>query len=151
MTEFETERTMPAGADAVFAVVSDLERLTEWLPHEVRVRPTDDDPGSDPARGAKNHVTEVHARVEPRHTDAYGLVRVRSDQMRVEWGGGDSTDYAGYLQVMGDDPDRSSVLLHLSFLGDQPETHTDRAADDVRRGLDTGLDNLARMVAGRAR
>ena len=149
MTEFETERTMPAGADAVFAVVSDLERLTEWLPHEIRVRPIHDDPGSDPVRGGSD-VTEVHAEVEPRHVDAHGLVRVRPEQMRVEWGGGDSTDYAGHLQVMGDDPDRSSVLLHLSFLGDQPETHTEQAADEVRRGLDAGLENLARMLAERA-
>ena len=138
---------MPAGPDAVFAAVSDLERLTESLPHGIRMRPTDDDPGRDPAR-AGGDVTEVHAEVVPRHVDAHGLVRVRPDQMRVEWGGGGSTDYAGSLQVMCDHPDRSSVL-HLSFLGDQPETRTEQPADEMR-GLDAGLDGLARMLAERA-
>lgn len=39
MAEFEAERGMPATADQVFAVVSDLDRLQEWLPAPVEVRP----------------------------------------------------------------------------------------------------------------
>jgi uncharacterized protein YndB with AHSA1/START domain len=40
MAEFELERPMPASAEAVFAVVSDLDRLPQWLPEAVRVRPS---------------------------------------------------------------------------------------------------------------
>ncbi|MDN5747998.1 MAG: SRPBCC family protein [Pseudonocardia sp.] len=142
MTEFETERSMPADADTVFAVASDLERLTEWLPHSVTVRPTDD------GAAGKDVTREVHADVEPRGVDTHGLVRVRSDQMRVEWGG-EASDYAGYLQVMGVEPDQSSVLLHLSFLGDQPETRDAAEADEVRGWLDDGLEKLHRLIAER--
>ena len=65
--------------------------------------------------------------------------------MRVEWGD-DAGEYAGYLQVMGSDPDRSSVLVHLSFLGRQPQTHGGAAAAEVRAWLDEALTRLERLV-----
>lgn len=132
MAEFEAERAMPAGAEAVFAVVADLERLPEWLPSPVQVRPTESG--------------EVHADVEPRGVDAAGLVRVRPEQLRVEWGA-DGPDYTGWLQVEHADPGRSSVLLHLSFLGHQPETRGGEAPAEVRRWLDESLGRLEQLVA----
>jgi hypothetical protein len=132
MAEFELERQMPAAADRVFAIVSDLDRLDEWLPEAVRVQP----------RGAGT----LHADIPPRGTSGEGLVRVRVEQRRVEWGSEDSPDYAGWLQVMHAGDDESSVLLHLSFLGDQPETHGGHAPDEVRRWLDEALTRLRRLV-----
>jgi uncharacterized protein YndB with AHSA1/START domain len=134
MAEFEAERRMPAEAEAVFAVVGDLDRLPEWMPDPVGVRPTGDG--------------EVHADVEPRDVHADGLARVRPEQLRLEWGSEGSPDYAGYLQVQHADDGHSSVLLHLSFLGHQPETHGGRAADEVQAWLDDSLERLERLVAG---
>jgi uncharacterized protein YndB with AHSA1/START domain len=131
MAEFEAERGMPADARTVFGVASDLERLSQWLPEPVDVRPTGDG--------------EVHADVSPRGVHEDGLVRVSPDQLRVEWG--HAPEYAGWLQVEHADPGRSSVLLHLSFLGDQPETHRRAAADEVRGWLDDALARLERLVA----
>ena len=121
---------MPADAERVFAVVSDLDRLPGWLPSPVDVRQTGDG--------------EVHADVSERG-DAEGTVRVRPEQLRVEWG--HAPDYAGWLQVEHADGDRSSVVLHLSFLGDQPETHGGAPAADVRRWLDDALTRLESLVA----
>lgn len=121
---------MPADAERVFAVVSDLDRLSGWLPSPVDVRPTGDG--------------EVHADVPERGVDAEGTVRVRDEQLRVEWG--HAPDYAGYLQVEHADEGRSSVLLHLSFLGDQPETHGGRPAQEVQRWLDEALERLEGLV-----
>ena len=123
---------MPATATAVFAVVSDLERLSEWLPEAVRVRPSGED--------------TVHAEVPPRSVDAEGLVDVRPDQLRVEWGSEATPDYSGWLQVMHAGDDHSSVLLHLSFLGHQPETHGGRAPQQVNVWLAEALDRLERLV-----
>ena len=50
MAEFEAERRMPAEAEQVFAIVGDLDRLSEWMPTPIGVRPTGDG--------------EVHADVE---------------------------------------------------------------------------------------
>jgi uncharacterized protein YndB with AHSA1/START domain len=137
MAEFEARREMPADADEVFAVVADLDRLPDWLPSSVDVQPAGD--------GA------VHADVEPRgddgaRVDEDGLVRVRPEQLRVEWG--HAPDYAGWLQVEHAEPGNSSVVLHLSFLGDQPETHGGAPADEVQRWLDDGLTRLEGLVAG---
>jgi hypothetical protein len=136
MSEFEDERPMPAGRDAVIAVVSDLGRLSEWLPPSVAVR-TLDGTGGDGAHA-------VQAEIGSRGV-ARGVARVRAEQMRVEWGD-DAGRYAGYLQVMGGDGDRSSVLVHLSFLGEQAETHGGSAAEQVRTWLDEALTRLAGLV-----
>jgi hypothetical protein len=81
------------------------------------------------------------------HAD--GLVGVRPEQLRLEWGSEDSPDYAGWLQVEHAEPGHSSVVMHLSFLGDQPETrsHGD-APGQVRGWLDDALGRLERVVAG---
>ena len=129
MAEFESERDMPADADTVFAVVADLERLPEWMPPPVGVRPTGEADG-------------VHADVEPRGVHAEGMVRVRPEQLRVEWGGEANPDYVGWLQVMHADPHRSSVTLHLSFLGHQPETHAGPEAAQVQRWIEDALTRL---------
>ena len=74
---------------------------------------------------------------------------VRPEQLRLEWGSENSPDYAGWLQVEHAEPGHSSVVMHLSFLGDQPETrsHGD-AAGQVRGWLDDALGRLERVVAG---
>jgi uncharacterized protein YndB with AHSA1/START domain len=130
MAEFEAERRMAAGAERVFAVVSDLDRLPSWLPSPVDVRPSGEG--------------EVHADVPERGVEAEGTVEVRPEQLRVEWGR--APDYAGWLQVEHAEEERSSVVLHLSFLGDQPETHGGAPADEVRRWLDDALARLDRLV-----
>jgi uncharacterized protein YndB with AHSA1/START domain len=131
MAEFEAERGIPAAAERVFAVVSDLDRLPDWMPTPVTVRPTGEG--------------EVHADVPARGVEAEGTVRVRPDQLRVEWA--HAPEYAGWLQVEHAEGERSSVLLHLSFLGDQPETHGGAPADEVRRWLDDALARLEHLVA----
>jgi uncharacterized protein YndB with AHSA1/START domain len=131
MTEFEVERGMPASADAVFAVVSDLDRLPEWLPAPVDVRSTGEG--------------EVHADIEVRGVESDGTVGVRPEQLRVEWGHG--AEYAGWLQVEHGAPGRSSVVLHLSFLGHQPETrkHGD-AGPELTVWMEDCLTRLEQLV-----
>lgn len=129
MTEFEAQRGMPAGADAVFAVVSDLDRLPQWLPEPVDVRATGDG--------------EVHADVEKRGVHAQGTVEVRAEQLRVEWG--HAPEYAGWLQVEHAAPDRSSVVLHLSFLGNQTET---RKHGSARHELEEWMEDCLTRLAG---
>lgn len=131
MAEFEAERGIPAAAERVFAVVSDLDRLPDWMPSPVDVRPT----------GASG----VHADVPERGVDAEGTVRVQPEQLRMEWA--HAPEYAGWLQVEHAEGERSTVLLHLSFRGNQPETRGGAPADDVRRWLDDSLARLERLVS----
>lgn len=131
MTEFEAERGMPVSADAVFAVVSDLDRLPEWLPEPVDVRSTGDG--------------EVHADIAERGVQADGTVEVRPAQLRVEWG--HAPEYAGWLQVEHAAPGRSSVVLHLSFLGKQTETRKHGSAGpELESWMQDCLDRLEGLV-----
>jgi uncharacterized protein YndB with AHSA1/START domain len=135
MAEFEREKQMPADAERVFDVAADVEHLDRWLPDMVSVHPS----------GAQAVDVDVH-RPEGEHHGT-GTLGVHRDQLRMEWGRRGSADYAGWLQVAHAGGGRSSVTLHLSFLGDQPESHGGDAAAGIERRLDDALDRLAGLVA----
>jgi uncharacterized protein YndB with AHSA1/START domain len=137
MAEFEREKQMPAEAERVFDVVADIEHLDRWLPDTVAVHPT----GAD--------AVDVDVQRPDGEHHATGTVGVRREQLRLEWGGRGTADYTGWLQVSHADGGRSYVTLHLSFLGDQPESHGGKAAADLERRLDDALDRLAELVAER--
>lgn len=132
MSEFERERAMPAPADRVFAVAGDVDLLDRWLPEGIHVEPSG--PNA--------------AHVDVGGTEQEATVGVQTDQRRLEWGLRGRADYTGWLQVMAADGDRSSVVLHLSFHGDQPQNHGGAAAEEVGARLDDALDRLADLVSG---
>ncbi|MDP9417324.1 MAG: SRPBCC family protein [Actinomycetota bacterium] len=136
MSEFEATRTVPAPPDAVFAVVSDLATLDEWLPPGVHITPV-----------ADNVVTAEGPAVpeSPRE----GVAGVSADQRRVEWGSRGDGRYAGWLQVHDENELGSDVTLHLSFLGEQPQAHGGAAAREVEQMLQESLDRLAGLVERR--
>ena len=133
MSEHEVSRVVQAPTADVFAVVSDLRRLPEWLPTVEVAEP------ADPATGTDVHV-EGDAGAGDYESD--GFWRPSPDQLRVEWGkpsrGGEGGTYAGWLQV----EDRTSgceVVVHLSFFeGDGPP--------GIERGLAQSLEALADLV-----
>ena len=133
MSEHEVSRVVQAPSAEVFAVVSDVRRLPEWLP-TVQV--------AEPA--APSTGTDVHVEGDAGGGDysSDGFWRPSPDQLRVEWGkpsrGGEAGTYAGWLQV----EDRTSgceVVVHLSFFeGDGPP--------GIEQGLAAALDALADLV-----
>lgn len=134
MAEYEASRSMPATAEVVFDVAGDVEHMGRWLPATIEVTPTD---------------TGVHVEGEAggRRYSAEGLFRSRPEQLRLEWGS-ESDAYAGWLQVSDAAAGASEVTLHLSFLGDQPQTRGE-GGEDVKRGIEEALDRLADLVGQR--
>jgi hypothetical protein len=142
MAEYEVERGMPADAEIVFDVASDLERMDRWLPRDVRVEPV----GPNQVR----YHSDTAAPDSARRRGIVGVVGVDTDQLRVEWGSGDTPDYTGWLQVFHGGTGSSSALLHLSFRGGQPESRADsRAAHLVEHEMSVALDRLADEVGMR--
>lgn len=133
MSEVEVSRVVQAAPEQVWQVVSDAQRLPEWLPHVAISAP------QDPS-------TDVHVQGDVgagEQVDADGFWRVRDDQRRVEWGepsrGGEPSSYAGWLQVQDSGRGGSDVVVHLSFIdGDAPE--------GTGAGLAAALDALADLV-----
>ncbi len=127
MSEHEVSRVLQSTPDAIFAVVSDVDRLPEWLPTVDHARTLTD--GEVELRGSSYQ--------------SEGFWRAEHDQMRVEWAtpsrGGEPGKYAGWLQVADSAGGGSSVTVHLSFLAEQ-------APDSVDTELAQSLESLADLV-----
>ncbi|WP_367138308.1 SRPBCC family protein [Saccharothrix sp. HUAS TT1] len=94
-------RSMPADAEAVFDVVTDLEHLAAWLPAGVEVELY--------GPGLLRLWPRGGARDEPRERQ----VRIDWEDLRVQWGG-DAATYAGSLRVLRMAPGRSAVAVELT-------------------------------------
>jgi len=134
--EYEESRGMPADAEIVFDVLSDLDTMARWLPTAMQVEPA-----------GPNRV-HVEGEEGDRHYDAEGLFRAQRDQLRVEWGS-EGPDYAGWAQVYHSGAGASEVNLHLSFFGDQPMAHEGDAAEQMRQGMREALARLEEEVTRR--
>jgi ribosome-associated toxin RatA of RatAB toxin-antitoxin module len=135
--EYEQSRRMPAAADVVFDIMSDVETMQRWLPTTMEVA----DAGPD----------RVHVEGEAagHHYATDGLFRAEKQQLRMEWGS-EGPDYAGWAQVYHEGDNASEVNLHLSFFGKQPESHRGAAADRMREGMEAALERLEEEVRRRA-
>jgi len=129
---------MPAPADVVFDIMSDIDTMQRWLPATIEV----EDAGPDRVR--------VEGDAGGQHYATAGLFRAEKDQLRMEWGS-EGPDYAGWAQVYHEGDDASEVNLHLSFFGSQPEAHRGAAADRTHAGMQEALERLAQEVARRVR
>jgi hypothetical protein len=134
MAEFEATRGMPADSVIVFGIVSDVDVMSSWLPQGLWV--SHSGPGKLSAGGELVPGGEKHE----------GLFRVSEEQLRVEWGGRDHPQYAGWLQVADGASGTSDVTVHISLI-DEPDSGT--RADEVRGLLDRSLDRLAEEVTRR--
>jgi ribosome-associated toxin RatA of RatAB toxin-antitoxin module len=134
--EYEESRRMPASADVVFDIMSDIETMRRWLPTTIEV----EDAGPDRVH--------IEGDASGQHYAADGLFRAEKDQLRMEWGS-EGPDYAGWAQVYHEGDNASEVNLHLSFFGKQAEAHRGAAADRTRAEMQEALDRLADEVSRR--
>jgi hypothetical protein len=134
--EYEESRGMPADAEIVFDVMSDVNSMARWLPTTMDV----ENAGPD-----KIH---VEGDAGDRHYATDGLFRAEKEQLRMEWGS-EGPDYAGWAQVYHSGAGASEVNLHLSFFGDQPQGHRGASADKLQAEMQEALRRLEEIVASR--
>jgi hypothetical protein len=132
---------MPADSRTVFDIVSDVPTMDRWIPEEIEVQPIA------PDLAVAEAETEGEGPDEDDEPDA--LLRIVPEQLRVEWGSRGRPDYTGWLQVMDQADGASEVVVHLSFLGDQPEAKGGRARSATQRLLEQSLERLAEEVTRR--
>ncbi|MBW4720491.1 SRPBCC family protein [Saccharothrix obliqua] len=92
-------RSMPAGADVVFDIVTDLDDLAAWLP-----------PGVEVERYGPNLLRIWTARDEV----VERAITVDWDRLRVEWGSETTPTYAGRLQVLRTAPRHCAVCFDVT-------------------------------------
>jgi hypothetical protein len=134
--EYEESRGMPADAEVVFGVLADVDTMARWLPTAMQVEPAGPD---------KVHVEGAG---DGYRYDTEGLFRARPEQLRIEWGS-EGPDYAGWAQVYHSGAGASEVNLHLSFFGDQPQSHEGAEAEQMRQGMREALERLEEEVTRR--
>lgn len=93
---------MPADAEAVFDVVSNLDNMTTWLPDSVEVE--------------LSGPNLIRLWFPGRHTDVdvERRVTVDWDRLRITWGSETNTSCSGTLQVLRLATDRSAVSVRLT-------------------------------------
>jgi hypothetical protein len=134
--EYEESRGMPADAEIVFDVMSDVAAMERWLPTAMDVEPAGPDR------------VHVEGGGTDFHYDTEGLFRAQKDQLRMEWGS-EGPDYAGWAQVYHSGAGASEVNLHLSFFGDQPQSHNGQEAEATRSAMREALERLEEEVTRR--
>ncbi|WP_143027615.1 SRPBCC family protein [Lentzea albidocapillata] len=95
-------RSMPADAEAVFGILSDLEHMTSWLPGSVEIELSG--PGL------------IRVWLPGRHADLdlQRQVTIDWDLLRISWGTEPLTSCTGTLQVLRLAHDRSAVTVRLT-------------------------------------
>ena len=128
MPDYEETGPVALGAEAVFAYVSDVAHLTEYVPNMIQARSEDD------------HL-QVAAEVQGRHEEGAATFRADDERGLIEWGGSGPGGYRGWLQVSGSSETSSTVTIHLS-------TDREEDAEEIRRSLSQALENIRKQVEG---
>ena len=134
MAEIDGSRAFDVTADAVWAVVADPARLTDWVPTMRLAQPSGKE--------------EVHVEGES-HGHRYSLdslLRIDEGDRRLDWGAEGDDRYRGSLRVT-EQPPGSQVHLHVAVPDDRLGSAPDGAAAEIRRGMEEAFDRLARLIA----
>jgi uncharacterized membrane protein len=123
---------MPANADAVFDVLSDLDNMTTWLPDSIEVELS----GPNLIR---LWLPGLHADV-----DVERQVTIDWERLRITWGSETTTSCNGTLQVLRLTAGRSAVSVRLTG-----PPGASRSAVDT--WVESALDALETVVADECR
>jgi uncharacterized protein YndB with AHSA1/START domain len=130
MPEYDISRVIPASVEAVWAVVSDPDRLPRWVPTA--------------AASAQVGDTEVRLEGES-HGHPYSVTApllIEEERRRLSWSG-DGSGYHGWLQVRGHEDD-CEVSLHIVIPADHRVADAD---EEISHGMTETLDRVERLAA----
>ena len=141
MPEFERTQRINAAPEAVYAFVSEVSNLPQYLPTTKAAQP----------QGAER--VRVQGGGEGFEYDADGYFQADPVARRLEWGA-DERDYRGWLQIAEADG-AADVTVHLSFsdrlpqrLGEQTGNPPPPGPPPIEEGLATALQSIANIVEG---
>jgi hypothetical protein len=133
MAEIDGSRTFEVTADALWAVVADPARLADWVPTMRLAEPSGKE--------------EVHVEGES-HGHPYSLdslLRIDDSDRRLHWGSEGGDGYRGSLRI-AERPSGSEARLHVAIPDDRLGPSPDRAAAEIRRGMEEAFDRLAGLI-----
>lgn len=139
MPEYEHAQSIGAAPNAVFAFVSQVQNLPQYLPTTKAAEPQGDER------------VRVRGEAEGRSYDSDGFFRADEAARRLEWGADEPNTYSGWLSVTDADGG-ARVTVHLSF-GPQssvPEQIEAQSGDQrpIQEGLEAALLSIRNIVEG---
>jgi len=146
--EYEQSQTIDAPPEEVFAWLSDVGNLPEYLPPVVASSVEGASAAGVPGRRIR---TTLEYPGEGRGTfEAEGYLAVDERERRMEWGAEAGRDYSGWLAVANHAEGASEVVVHLSFgersaaPGIQERASEDR--DPLAEGITATLESIRRQI-----
>lgn len=126
MPEYERSQAVDVPADRLFAYLSDVRNLPDFLPRMTKAEPL----GGDKVATA----AVIDDGGGEREVEGEAWMRVDEAERRIEWGSPGPDDYHGHLEVRGDG---SGAELRIAITtdhqdGERIEKELGRAADAVR-------------------
>src|ERR687891_158096 len=111
--EYEQSQTVDAPPEEVFAWLSNVSNLPEYLPPVVAS--SEEGSSAEGVPGQRIRATLEYPGQEERSFDAEDYLAVDESEHRMEWGAEAGRDYSGWLTVANRGESGSEVVVHLSF------------------------------------
>ena len=146
--EYEQSQPIDAPPQEVFAWLSDVTNLPEYLPPVVAS--SAEGPSAEGVPGQRIRATLEYPGEGGRTFDAEGYLAVDERERRMEWGAEAGRDYSGWLTVANRGEGGSEVVVHLSF-GErsvEPEVHerAPEGRDPLAGGISATLESIRRQI-----
>jgi uncharacterized protein YndB with AHSA1/START domain len=144
--EYEQTQKITAPPEEVFAWVTDVGNMPEYLP-PIKGASIE----GESAPGTPGEKVRMEGEIPDRgEFESEGFLSVDQDARRMEWGAEVSRDYSGWLTVADDGSGASEVTVHLAF-GErsvegeiQEESSDDR--DPLEESVGATLESIRRQI-----
>ena len=147
--EYEQSQAIDAPPEEVFAWLSDMGNLPEYLPPVVAS--SAEGPSGEGVPGQRIRTTLEYPGEEGRTFDAEGYLAVDERERRMEWGAEAGRDYSGWLTVANrGEAAGSEVVVHLSFgersVEPEIQEQSSEGRDPLAEGISATLESIRRQI-----
>jgi uncharacterized protein YndB with AHSA1/START domain len=146
--EYEQSQAIDAPPGEVFAWLSDVGNLPEYLPPVVASSVVG--PSAEGVPGQRIRTTLEYPGGDGGTFEAEGYLAVDENERRMEWGAEAGRDYSGWLTVANRGEGASEVVVHLSFgeRSAEPEMREQapEGRDPLAEGVSATLESIRRQI-----
>jgi uncharacterized protein YndB with AHSA1/START domain len=146
--EYEQSQAIDAPPEEVFAWLSDVNNLPDYLPPVVDA--SVQGPSAEGTPGQRIRTKLEYPGGEDGTFEAEGYLAVDERERRMEWGAEAGRDYSGWLTVANHGEGGSEVVVHLSFgersVEPEIEDQTPQEEHPLAEGISATLESIRRQI-----
>jgi uncharacterized protein YndB with AHSA1/START domain len=146
--EYEQSQTIDAPPEEVFAWLSEVGNLPEYLPPVVAS--SVEGPSAEGVPGRRIRTTLEYPGEGGGTFEAEGYLAVDEQERRMEWGAEAGRDYSGWLTVGNHGEGGSEVVVHLSFgersVEPEMQEQAPEGRDPLAEGISATLESIRRQL-----